>query len=277
MFYCFFFTTIYLPYSFQKRKSDRILSPPPLSSPNRLALLPAPSKKSKSRDESRSKSRRRHREPSPMLPPRASSANAQPIKMPRYPPEDKPTDKIRMTTDDRGRSHKRGDTEDLLPPHKRPDSQSKRLRGTSPSRKDLRKASLSPPPMKDRYDNEAINRKLYAVAHEKEKGMDRRRSSVSPGRSSDRRKMALEIEKKRDIRESPPHDLRREGLYRGAEAHGYDKRSGEVKAKRFVSPEIKKSREDKGREHVKDRGVDYDAPSWQGDHVSCLLCDILRL
>lgn len=254
-----------------------MLSPPPLSSPNRLALLPTPGKKSKSRDESSGKRRRHHREFSPVPP--LSSANALPIKVlptPRYLSDEKSTDKIRGA-EDRGRPYSKRDPEDLIAIHKRTDSHeriSKRSR-LSP-RKEMHKGSLSPPPPKERYD-ESMTRKMYAVAHDKDK-LDRRRTSVSPIRS-DRRKMPVELDKKREIRESPPHDSRRDPLYRGTEAHGYDKRGIDTKGKRFMSPEVKKGREDKGREHVKERGVDYDTPTWQGDHVriSLYLFNIKKL
>ncbi|GFS61379.1 zinc finger CCCH domain-containing protein 13 [Nephila pilipes] len=251
----------------EKRKSDRVLSPPPLSSPNRQALIPIiSSKKTKPRIEVPGKTRHRTRDASPPIIPRNSGSSSQSMKLmgtSRYLTDEKPMEKLRG--DERSKYYSRKEEEDLLPPNKRNDSRDRGSKRSKLSpRKDSRRGSLSP--HKDRYDSEMLsvgNRKLYP--HEKDK-LDRRRPSVSPVRS-DRRKMNPEIEKKRDVRELSPreHESRRDNAYRGNEPHGYDKRGNEPK-KRFVSPDMKKNRDDKGRDHIKDRNSEYDSSSWQGDH-----------
>ncbi|GIX98788.1 zinc finger CCCH domain-containing protein 13, partial [Caerostris extrusa] len=250
----------------EKRKSDRAFSPPSLNSPNRSSMLPTvSSKKGKLKEEASGKSRHRHREPSPVLLARSSNSTSQSMKLmgtSRYLTEEKPVEKIRG--DERSKYYSRKDDEDLLPPNKRNDSRERGNKRTRVSpRKGSRKGSLSP--HKERYDPDMLSvasRKMYP--HEKEK-VDRRRTSISPVRS-DRRKLNPEIEKKRDLRDISPreHDSRRD-MYRGNEVHGYDKRGGEPK-KRFVSPDMKKNREDKGRDHIKDRNAEYESSSWQGDH-----------
>ncbi|GFX41818.1 zinc finger CCCH domain-containing protein 13 [Trichonephila clavipes] len=252
----------------EKRKSDRTLSPPPLSSPNRQTMMPViSSKKIKPREEVPGKTRHRTRDVSPQIMPRNSGSSSQSMKLmgtSRYLSDEKPVEKLRG--DERSKYYSRKEEDELLPPNKRNDSHERGYKRSKLSpRKDSRRGSLSP--HKDRYDSDMLsvgNRKLYP--HEKEK-LDRRRPSVSPVRS-DRRKINPEVEKKRDIREMSPREhpeSRRDNAYRGNDPHSYDKRSSEPK-KRFVSPDMKKNRDDKVRDHIKDRNSEYDSSSWQGDH-----------
>ncbi|GFY52278.1 zinc finger CCCH domain-containing protein 13 [Trichonephila inaurata madagascariensis] len=252
----------------EKRKSDRTLSPPPLSSPNRQTMMPViSSKKIKPREEVSGKIRHRTRDVSPQIVPRNSGSSSQSMKLmgtSRYLSEEKPMEKLRG--DERSKYYSRKEEDELLPPNKRNESHERGYKRSKLSpRKDSRRGSLSP--HKDRYDSDMLsvgNRKLYP--HEKEK-LDRRRPSVSPVRS-DRRKINPEVEKKRDIREMSPrehHESRRDNAYRSNDPHSYDKRNSEPK-KRFVSPDMKKNRDDKVRDHIKDRNSEYDSSSWQGDH-----------
>ncbi|XP_054724542.1 zinc finger CCCH domain-containing protein 13-like isoform X2 [Uloborus diversus] len=251
-------------------KTERIPTPPPLSSPNRTALMPPIASKKSKRDEPGGKSRHRGRESPPMLLPRNTAPNIQPIKLvgnsARYLPEDKSGDRHRYN--DRPKAYSRKE-DDALSLSKRTDSRDRTGKRSKLSpRKDTHKVSLSP--HKDRYDQDVISnvsRKIYGSPippHEKEdRGSDRRRLSLSPGRN-DRRKLTSEVGKKRDVREiSPRQDSRRETQYRATESHGYEKRGLETKVKRVVSPDLKKGREDRIRDHnQKDRNVDYEGGSW---------------
>ncbi|XP_042900743.1 zinc finger CCCH domain-containing protein 13 isoform X1 [Parasteatoda tepidariorum] len=252
-----------------KRKVDRgIPTPPHLSSPNRTALMPmVQTKKSKPRDESGSRRMRSHTPP--MLAPRSSGNGSQPpakqFGTNRYFTEEKTIERNRP--DDRGKPYSR--KEDILLSQKQRNDSRDRTdkRGRISPRKDNRKGSLSP--VKNRYEvdvNPVASRKLYP--HDKDKG-DRHRQSPSPVRS-DRRRPPGELDKKRDIRDLSPrdHDPRRDTRYQSNEAHGYEKRVTEPKIKRVVSPDVlKKGRDDRGRDYAqKDRGIDYEFNSWQGDH-----------
>lgn len=254
-----------------KRKSDRGPSPPPLSSPNRTALMPSvSSKKSKQRDESGTKSRHRGREPSPLLVSRNSASNSASLKLlgssQRYITDEKISDKHRV--EDRSKFYSRKDGDDVLQMPKRTDSRDRNgKRNRMSPRKDNRRGSLSP--LKDRYDSEIMPgvKKVYSqTIHKDDKSDHRRQASDSPIRG-DRRKLASEVEKKRDVRELSPrmHDSRRDNQYRVGDQH-YDKRS-EQKGKRVLSPDPKKGRDDRNRDYnQKDRNADYEAGSWSGDH-----------
>ncbi|XP_035225602.1 zinc finger CCCH domain-containing protein 13-like isoform X2 [Stegodyphus dumicola] len=256
----------------EKYKHDRgPPTPPPLSSPNRTALMPImqSSKKSKQRDDSVGKGKHRNRDASPLLLSRNSGSSVQSVKLlgsHRYLAEEKAADKHR--SDDRSKLYSRKDADELLPLHKRTDS---RERGGKRSRlsprKDNRKGSISP--HKDRYESDLlsnVSRKMYiSSVPDKEEKSDRHRTSISPTRS-ERRKGVSEMEKKREIREVSPrlHDSRRDNQYR---SNDYEKRGNELKVKRLLSPDTKKGREDRNRDHSqKDRNIDYESNLWSADH-----------
>lgn len=229
------------------------------------------SKKSKQRDASGGKSRHRGRDSSPLMLARNSATNPVSVKLlgnsQRYLPEEKVSDKHRA--DDRSKFYSK-DADDLL--QKRTDSRDRGgKRSRLSPRKDNRRSSLSP--LKDRYDSEIIPgmKKLYPpVGHKDDKGDHRRQASDSPVRAN-RRKVATEIDKKRDVREVSPriHDSRRDNQYRAGDLH-YDKR-GDQKGKRLLTPEPKKGRDDRIRDYAKDRNADYESAAWAGDHVSIFL------
>lgn len=216
------------------------------------------SKKNKQKDGSNNKSRHRGREISPALAPRNSALSNKLLGKSRYVSEEKVFDR----GDDRSKLRSRKDGDDMLPMHKRTDSHDR-----SGKRKDNRRGSMSP--LKDRYDTEMMPAMKKMYPQVKDDKMDRRRQASDSPVRGDRRKLPIEMDKKRDIRELSPrlHDSRRDNQYKTGDTH-YDKR-GDQKGKRLLSPDAKKGRDDRNRDYnQKDRNADYESGPWSGDHVS---------